>query len=63
MAIESLPKEYEEALEKAKKEELNTVRDCHIKLEDNIAVVTIEGKRYLFPKKEIRDLFELLYST
>ena len=66
MAIESISTEVSKELEKRKMEEDLTVHGCHIKVDgDRVIVKLPKGKEFIqyeFPKREIKELFEKLYT-
>lgn len=66
MAIEQIDGKIAKEWEEKKKMESNTVHGCHIRPENEKVVVTIPGnptKFYEFPKREIREILEHLYTS
>ena len=65
MSIESLSPEIKKEMEKEIKEKANTT-GCRIKVDgENVKVIVPENnedKILLFSKREVRELFERLYS-
>lgn len=65
MSIEALSNEIVEQMKQEIKDKENTT-GCHVAVENDTVKVTIpvngENKFFIFPKREVRELFERLYS-
>lgn len=70
MAIESLPEDIQKEIEKELRDNKNTVRGCKIFIKDNQVNIQIpiennitEYKTYVFSKRDVKSLFEGLYTS
>lgn len=66
--IEGFSPEIAKELQKSQKEKENTVSGCKLEVKDDTVLVKIpitvnDYKTYLFSKKDVKHMFETLYTS